>query len=191
MFYIASLNMLINFTLNNMSASARTDSVSTVVLATLESIEIVLKGLKGRGCVLEHAVVESLVVTVEDILNNKVVVVSIYQYEIISSQAQCQEDDGEGTTFEFQNSDVAEIDGLLLETAGSIIGPLATVVGGANIIKLLNPIIELLMNKLVIKINKLLINIISYQTHDSSVATRSFVIGTFAEVSSLIIRLIN
>lgn len=150
--------MLINFTLNNMSASARTDSVSTVVLATLDSIETVLKGLKGRGCVLERTVVESLVVTVEDILNNKVgVVVSIYQYEIISFQAQCQEDDGEGTTFEFQSSDVAEIDGLLLETAGSIIGPLATVVGGANIMKLLKPIVELLMNKLVIKVNKILI----------------------------------
>ena len=77
--------MLINFTLNNMSASARTDSVSSVVLATLDSIETVLKGLKGRECVLERTVVESLVVTVEDILNNKVgVVVSIYQYEIIS-----------------------------------------------------------------------------------------------------------
>lgn len=80
MFYIASLNMLINSTLNNISASARTDSVSTVVLATLDSIETVLKGLKGRGCVLEQTVVESLVVTVEDVLNNKVSVVSIYQY---------------------------------------------------------------------------------------------------------------
>ena len=55
-----------------MSAGARTDSESSVVLATLEAMEMLLKALRGRSLALESRVVESLVVTVQDIMANKV-----------------------------------------------------------------------------------------------------------------------
>ena len=56
-----------------MSASARTDADPTVVVATLESIEVILKGLKNHvGVALEQKCVESLLVTIEDVLGNKV-----------------------------------------------------------------------------------------------------------------------
>ena len=55
-----------------MSAGARTDNDSSVVLATLESIERMLKSLHGRGFVVQERVIGSVLVTVEDILSNKV-----------------------------------------------------------------------------------------------------------------------
>lgn len=55
-----------------MSAGARTDAESSVVLATLDAMETLLKALRGRGLVIESRVVESLIVTVQDILANKV-----------------------------------------------------------------------------------------------------------------------
>ena len=67
-----SLNILINSTLANMSASARTDSDPLVTVATLESIELVLKSLRGREFPIEGKIWASLLVTIDDILNNKV-----------------------------------------------------------------------------------------------------------------------
>lgn len=70
--FLGSLNILINSSLTNMSASARTDADSLVTVATLESIETVLKSLRGRGFPIESKVAESLLVTIDDLLNNKV-----------------------------------------------------------------------------------------------------------------------
>jgi hypothetical protein len=125
-----SLDILINSTLRNMSASARTDGDATVVVATLESMEMVLKGLKNGRCPIELSTIESILVTVEDLLNNK---------------AHCQEDDEDGAT----SDELAEIEGLLLETTGSVLGPLAAAVGGVKILPLFQPLIQLLMAKLV------------------------------------------
>lgn len=62
-------------------------------------------------------------------------------------QAQCQEEDGEsGAMF---TGDTTETEGLLLESAGSLIGPLAAVVGGAKILKSLQPMMTLLVKKMV------------------------------------------
>lgn len=72
LYIIGSLNILINSTLANMSASARTDDDSSVTVATLESIELVLKALKGRDFLLDEKVVSSLLVTIEDVLYSKV-----------------------------------------------------------------------------------------------------------------------
>ena len=44
---------------------------------------------------------------------------------------------------------MAEIDGMVLETAGSLLGPLAALVGGANVVNVFKPIITELINKLV------------------------------------------
>ena len=67
-----ALDGLINSTLLSMSAGARTENDSSVVLATLESIERILKSLHGRGFVVQERVIGSVLVTVEDILSNKV-----------------------------------------------------------------------------------------------------------------------
>ena len=45
--------------------------------------------------------------------------------------------------------DTTETEGLLLESAGSLIGPLAAVVGGAKILKSLQPMMTLLVKKMV------------------------------------------
>ena len=66
------MNILINLSLSNMSASARTDADSLVTVAMLESIETVLKSLRGHGFPIESKVAESLLVTIDDLLNNKV-----------------------------------------------------------------------------------------------------------------------
>lgn len=47
---------------------------------------------------------------------------------------------------------MAEIDGMVLETAGSLLGPLAALVGGANVVNVFKPIITELINKLVSKV---------------------------------------
>lgn len=146
-----ALDGLINSTLLSMSAGARTDNDSSVVLATLESIERMLKSLHGRGFVVQERVIGSVLVTVEDILSNK---------------AQCQEEE-EDDVGGFENGEIAEMDGMILEMAGSLLGPLAKLVGGANVSDVLRPIMNKIKNKL--KIN-------------SSVAERSFIIGTLAEI---------
>lgn len=68
-------------------------------------------------------------------------------------QAECQGvEDAEGGGEEGDDEEggcVAEYDGLLLECAGSVLGPLAGVVGGATILPRLVKIIQLLQNKLV------------------------------------------
>lgn len=68
-------------------------------------------------------------------------------YVLIIQQAQCQEEDGEGGAL--FSGDITEMEGLLLESAGSLLGPLAAVVGGANILKSLKPILSNLLEKLV------------------------------------------
>ena len=69
---IVGLDKLMNATLLDMSAGARTDVDSSVVVATLENLEKMLKALHGSGFIIEERVVESLLVTVDDILGNKV-----------------------------------------------------------------------------------------------------------------------
>ena len=72
----------------------------------------------------------------------------------VTLQAECQgvEDDeagGGGEGDEDKGGSVSEYDGLLIECAGSVLGPLASVVGGATILPHLVKIIELLQHKLV------------------------------------------
>ena len=69
---LVGLDKLLNATLLDMSACARTDTDPTVVVTTVENLEKLLKALNGRGLVMEEKVVESLLVTVDDILSNKV-----------------------------------------------------------------------------------------------------------------------
>ena len=69
---LVGLDKLLNATLLDMAACGRTDNDPTVVATTLENLEKLLKALNGRGLVMEEKVVESLLVTVDDILSNKV-----------------------------------------------------------------------------------------------------------------------
>ena len=67
-------------------------------------------------------------------------------------QAECQgveDEEGGGEGDDEEGGCVAEYDGLLLECAGSVLGPLTSVVGGATILPRLVKIIQLLQNKLV------------------------------------------
>ncbi|XP_019849477.1 PREDICTED: importin-4-like [Amphimedon queenslandica] len=150
----SSLNILINSTLANMSASARTDSDPLVTVATLESIELVLKSLRGREFPIEGKVWASLLVTIDDILNNK---------------AECQEEDccDGGDSGSLFTGDTTEIEGLLFESAGSLLGPLAAVVGGAKILPSIKPMMTLLIKKMMTC---------------KTVANHSFVMGTLAEI---------
>ena len=66
------MDKLINATLLDMSAGARTDNDPLVVVTTLENLEKLLKKLNGRGLVIDDRVVESLLVTVDDIFSSKV-----------------------------------------------------------------------------------------------------------------------
>ena len=63
-------------------------------------------------------------------------------------QAQCQEEE-EDDVGGFENGEIAEMDGMILEMAGSLLGPLAKLVGGANISDVLRPIMNKIKNKLV------------------------------------------
>lgn len=107
-------------------------------------------------------------------------------------QAQCQEEDGEGGAM--FTGDTTETEGLLLESAGSLIGPLAAVVGGAKILKSLQPMMTLLVKKMVRKlfyihyfIHACIVIILMchflLQTTCKTVANHSFVMGTLAEVA--------
>ena len=69
---VVGLDKLMNATLLDMSAGARTDSDPMVVVTTLENLEKMLKAMNGRSLILEEKVVESLLVTIDDIFNNKV-----------------------------------------------------------------------------------------------------------------------
>ena len=63
-------------------------------------------------------------------------------------QAQCQEEE-EDDVGGFENGEIAEMDGMILEMAGSLLGPLAKLVGGANVSDVLRPIMNKIKNKLV------------------------------------------
>ena len=94
--------------------------------------------------------------------------------------------------------DTTETEGLLLESAGSLIGPLAAVVGGAKILKSLQPMMTLLVKRMVRNLilsfsYNMYINFIHtcigilmchslLQTTCKTVANHSFVMGTLAEV---------
>ena len=84
------------------------------------------------------------------------------------------------------DGDIAEFDGMVVEMAGSLLGPLAAIVGGHVALPVLKPLITRLEKKLVHSTPLLLENgshTFSFlQCKNSSVAERSFVVGTLAEV---------
>lgn len=55
-----------------MAAVVRTDADRTVVIATLEALESLLKFLKGVPFIMEHNPLESLSVSLQDVLELKV-----------------------------------------------------------------------------------------------------------------------
>ena len=66
------VEVLVNSTLLSMAATVRTDYDRTVVLATLESLEDLLKSLKESSFPLENKPLESLVTSLQDIFEQKV-----------------------------------------------------------------------------------------------------------------------
>lgn len=64
--------MFINLILNNMAAGVKTDMDRTVVMATLEAMEELLKAVRGGWFEMERKVMEGLMVSIEDVLTNKV-----------------------------------------------------------------------------------------------------------------------
>lgn len=66
------LDYLINNTLGSMAATVRTDCDQTVVGATLEALEDLLKSLKTPPFPMQERVISSLMVSVQDIVEYKV-----------------------------------------------------------------------------------------------------------------------
>ena len=61
-----------NNTLGSMAATVRTDSDRSVVTAMLEAVEDLLKALEPLSFPMQERVLSSLVVSVQDILEDKV-----------------------------------------------------------------------------------------------------------------------
>ncbi len=71
----ANTNFLLNSTLLNFAAVIRTDCDRSVVIATLETVEDLLKALREVGPFpLEERGLSSLLVSLQDVFNNKVCV---------------------------------------------------------------------------------------------------------------------
>ena len=70
--HAANIDVLLNNTLGSMAATVRTDSDRSVVTATLEAIEDLLKSLRPLSFPMQERVLSSLVVSVQDILEDKV-----------------------------------------------------------------------------------------------------------------------
>lgn len=66
------MEYLVNSTLSSFAAMVRTDSDKTVVMATLETLDDILKPLKEFSFSIREDVVTSLLVSVQDIMENKV-----------------------------------------------------------------------------------------------------------------------
>ena len=66
-----------------MSATVRTDCDQSVVGATLEALEDLLKSLKTPPFPMQERVVSSLMVSVQDIVEYKVHVLSLLEYSFI------------------------------------------------------------------------------------------------------------
>lgn len=66
------MDVLVNNTLGSMAATVRTDSDRSVVTATLEAVEDLLKALRPLSFPMQDRVLSSLVVSVQDILEDKV-----------------------------------------------------------------------------------------------------------------------
>jgi len=69
---LADLEILINSTLVSLAATARTDSDRTVVAATLETLEDLFRSLKSTPFPLTEKALESLMVSIQDLLECKV-----------------------------------------------------------------------------------------------------------------------
>ena len=70
--HTGELEGLINSTLVSLAATVRTDSERSVVIATLETLEDFLKSVKTLSFPMAGKALESLVVSVQDILEQKV-----------------------------------------------------------------------------------------------------------------------
>ncbi len=72
LFLSDNIEYLVNSTLLSMAATVRTDTDRSVVLATLESLEDLVKALKSASFRLAEEPLESLAVSIQDILEQKV-----------------------------------------------------------------------------------------------------------------------
>ena len=67
-----NVHYLVNSTLSSFAAVVRTDGDKTVVVSTLETLEEILKPLKILGYVIQEKEVSNLMVSIQDVLDNKV-----------------------------------------------------------------------------------------------------------------------
>ena len=102
----------------------------------------------------------------------------------LMAQAQCQGLCGENEPGE--EGDMAEYDSVLVECAGCVIGPLASVAGGEVFLPFFRSLLPQLLRRLVSSIALFRQSIESFpypfQSAASTVADKSFAIGTLAEV---------
>ena len=83
----ANMDVLVNNTLGSMAATVRADSDRSVVTATLEAVEDLLKTLRPLSFPMQDRVLSSLVVSVQDILEDKVSSEGM-QLSLVSSHSQ-------------------------------------------------------------------------------------------------------
>lgn len=144
------VGILVNSTLANFAAMVKTDCEKTVVVTTLEALDDVLKSLRKLSFPMKEETLDGLMVAVQDVLENK---------------TECQGDD-EDAHFPGEEG-VAEYDSFLQESAGTILGPIAGLVGGDRFIPKVQPILPKLFKNLNV---------------NSTISEKSFAIGTLAEI---------
>lgn len=66
------MESLVNSTLSSFAAVIRTDSDKTVVVATLETLEDILKPLHKLSFPVKEPAVTSLMTSIQDVMENKV-----------------------------------------------------------------------------------------------------------------------
>ena len=69
---VEDVGILVNTTLANFAAMIKTDSEKTVVVATLETLDDVLKHFKKLSLPLKEETLDGLLIAVQDVLENKV-----------------------------------------------------------------------------------------------------------------------
>lgn len=69
---VDNVGYLVNSTLTGFAAIVKTDDDKTVVVTTLETLDDVLRALKKLSFLITEETADSLLVAVQDILENKV-----------------------------------------------------------------------------------------------------------------------
>jgi len=71
-FFPENIHYLVSSTLSSFAAIVRTDGDKTVVVSTLETLEEILKPLKTLNFLIGEKEVSNLMVSIQDVLDNKV-----------------------------------------------------------------------------------------------------------------------